>query len=288
MKNKPDDLISILEQKETFYPFMRSGKCRFGVPNTAELNEFMELIKAILFPGYFSRQTIEADTFGNYLKVNLLNMQTILTSIIHKGYCFDCENDEKSCAHTVTESAGMSERFIETLPLIKELLISDIEATFLGDPASKSHGEVILCYPVIQAMIHYRVAHQLYKSGVPIVPRMITEMAHSLTGIDIHPGAEIGKNFTIDHGTGVVIGETCVIGNNVKLYQGVTLGAKSFPLDDNGNPIKGIARHPIVGNNVIIYANATILGRIRIGENAVIGGNTWVTRDVPANEKVLL
>jgi serine O-acetyltransferase len=167
------------------------------------------------------------------------------------------------------------------------VLATDVEAAYNGDPAAKNYGEIISCYPVIKALINYRIAHELHKLGVPLIPRILTEMAHSETGIDIHPGAQIGTHFTIDHGTGVVIGETCIIGNNVKLYQGVTLGAKSFPLDADGNPIKGIARHPILEDNVIVYSNATILGRITIGKDAVIGGNIWVTENVPAGARIV-
>ena len=158
-------------------------------------------------------------------------------------------------------------------------------AAYNGDPAAVGYGEVIACYPVIKALTNYRFAHELYLLGVPLLPRMITELAHSETGIDIHPAATIGHHFTIDHGTGVVIGATCIIGNNVKLYQGVTLGAKSFPLDEQGNPIKGIPRHPILEDNVIVYANATILGRITIGEGCVVGANAWVTKDMKPNTK---
>ena len=161
-----------------------------------------------------------------------------------------------------------------------------MEAAYLGDPAAESYAEVISCYPVIKALSNYRIAHALYEIGVPLLPRILTEMAHSETGIDIHPGAQIGRGFMIDHGTGVVIGATCVIGNNVKLYQGVTLGARSFPLDEDGNPIKRIPRHPILEDNVIVYSNATILGRIRIGKGAVIGGNIWITDDVPAGAQI--
>ena len=153
--------------------------------------------------------------------------------------------------------------------------------------AAKNHGEIISCYPVIKALTNYRMAHELLLLGVPLIPRMLTEMAHSKTGIDIHPGAQIGESFTIDHGTGVVIGETCIIGRHVKLYQGVTLGARSFPLDEQGNPIKGIPRHPILEDDVVVYSNATILGRITIGHGAQIGGNIWVTHDVPAGCRVV-
>nr|MCR5314085.1 serine acetyltransferase [Bacteroidaceae bacterium] len=175
-----------------------------------------------------------------------------------------------------------AERFIAKLPEIRRKLATDVIAAYNGDPAAKSYGEIISCYPIIKAITNFRIAHELLLLEVPLIPRMLTEMAHSETGIDIHPGATIGNYFTIDHGTGVVIGETCIIGNNVKLYQGVTLGAKSFPCDEEGNPIKGIPRHPILEDDVIVYSNASILGRITIGRGATIGGNIWVTQDVPA------
>ena len=172
-------------------------------------------------------------------------------------------------------------------PRLRRLLATDVEAAYNGDPAARSFGEVISCYPAIRALSNYRIAHELHVLGVPLLPRFITEMAHSETGIDIHPGAQIGEHFTIDHGTGVVIGETCIIGSRVKLYQGVTLGARSFPLDDNGNPIKGIPRHPILEDDVIVYSNATILGRITVGRGATVGGNIWVTEDVPAGARIV-
>ena len=178
-------------------------------------------------------------------------------------------------------------QFIQALPEIRHLLALDSKAAYTGDPAAVSYGETIFCYPSMRMMTNYRVAHELYKLGVPLIPRIITEMAHSETGIDIHPGAQIGESFFMDHGTGIVIGATCIIGNNVKVYQNVTLGAKSFPLNENGNPIKGIPRHPIIEDNVVIYAGATILGRITIGQDSIIGGNVWLTESVPPNSRVL-
>ncbi|MDE5555404.1 MAG: serine acetyltransferase, partial [Muribaculaceae bacterium] len=175
---------------------------------------------------------------------------------------------------------------IDTLPEIKRLLLTDVEAMYNNDPAVENFGEIILCYPVVQAMVHYRVAHALLKLGMPVIPRIITEIAHSDTGIDIHPGAQIGEYFSIDHGTGVVIGETCVIGNHVNLYQGVTLGAKNFSLDSNGRPVN-IPRHPIIEDNVTIYSNATVLGRITIGHDSIIGGNVWLTNSVPPGSRIL-
>ena len=169
---------------------------------------------------------------------------------------------------------------------MRRLLASDVEAAYEGDPALHTRDEAIFCYPGIFAITNQRIAHELHVLGVPLIPRIITEYAHTITGIDIHPGARIGERFFIDHGTGVVIGETSVIGNRVRLYQGVTLGAKSFPLDEHGNPIKGIDRHPIVEDDVVIYSGATILGRIVIGKGSTIGGNVWLTHAVPPGSKV--
>ena len=176
-------------------------------------------------------------------------------------------------------------QLIARLPDVRHVLATDITAAYNGDPAATSFSEILSCYPVIKTLTIFRIAHELFLLGVPLIPRMMAEMAHSETGIDIHPGATIGEYFTIDHGTGVVIGETCIIGKNVKLYQGVTLGARSFPLDDNGNPIKGIARHPIIEDDVVIYANATVLGRITIGKGCVVGANTWVMEDMAPSTK---
>ncbi|MBR6555919.1 MAG: hypothetical protein IKT60_00665 [Clostridia bacterium] len=177
--------------------------------------------------------------------------------------------------------------FLEKLPTIKEKLLKDIEALYEGDPAAKSHEEVLLCYPGFYAISIYRLAHELYCLKVPLIPRIMTEYAHEKTGVDIHAGATIGEYFFIDHGTGIVVGETCVIGDHVKLYQGVTLGAKSFQTDEAGNPVKGIKRHPDIGDRVVIYAGATILGGdTYVGSDSVIGGNVWLTHSVPPGTKV--
>ena len=177
--------------------------------------------------------------------------------------------------------------FASSLPHIRELLDTDVQAAYHGDPAARSVDEVLICYPGIEAMIHHRLAHQLYSLGVPLLARIVAEKAHGQTGIDIHPGAQIGPGFFIDHGTGVVIGETAVIGERVRMYQGVTLGAKRFPTDEKGHLEKGLPRHPIVEDDVVIYAGATILGRVTIGRGSIIGGNVWLTRSVPAGSHVL-
>ena len=186
----------------------------------------------------------------------------------------------------ISDCAAIADEFVQALPEISRLLHTDAHAVMHNDPAVKSMQEVILCYPVVKVMIHYRAAHQLHKQNVPIIPRVITEMAHSATGIDIHPAAQIGEYFSIDHGTGVVIGATSIIGNHVMLYQGVTLGAKNFSYDANGVPIDK-PRHPILEDHVTVYSNASILGRVRIGHHTVVGGNVWLTHDVPAHSRVL-
>ena len=183
------------------------------------------------------------------------------------------------------EAERLTLEFLDALPEIKRLRYTDVQAMFDNDPAAPNYGEVIFCYPVVNTMTHYRIAHKLHELHIPVIPRIITELAHSKTGIDIHPGAQIGEYFAIDHGTGVVIGETCIIGNHVTLYQGVTLGAKSFKYDADGNMLN-VPRHPIIEDNVTVYSNASILGRITIGHDSVIGGNIWVTHSVPPYSRV--
>jgi serine O-acetyltransferase len=207
--------------------------------------------------------------------------------VLH-GFCFTCaEKEDVYCEECERKAQEITAGFLSNLPQIRYLLSSDVEAAYEGDPAAKSRGETIFCYPSIRALTSYRLAHTLHTLGAQLIPRIMTEMAHSDTGIDIHPSARIGERLFIDHGTGVVIGETCIIGRNVRIYQGVTLGAKSFPLDEQGKPVKGIPRHPIVEDNVIIYSGATILGRITIGRDSVIGGNVWLTHDVAPGSRIM-
>jgi len=266
------------------------------LPSQPALAEMMDLCRSILFPGFYGKSTVNNQNLVFHIGVAIEKLYGILCEQIQAGLCFATGwNEVEAYGNTYTttqdirrKKAGeLTRAFIERLPSLRQTLSTDVEAAYLGDPAAESYGEVISCYPVIKALTNYRVAHELLVLGVPLIPRIITEMAHSETGIDIHPCATIGHHFTIDHGTGVVIGATCIIGNNVKLYQGVTLGAKSFPQDADGHPIKGIPRHPILEDNVIVYANSTILGRITIGHDAVIGGNIWVTEDVAPGEKIL-
>lgn len=275
-----DKLSNPQSFKGLFHPH-RDGN---PLPSGKILEEIVMLLRAILFPGYYGNSSVNIHTLHYHIGVDVERLYHLLSQQIQAGLCFMEYNTDDKCNCNIKQIAQkLSSQLIERLPAIREVLSTDVIAAFNGDPAAESTSEVISCYPIIKTLTNYRVAHELALLGVPLIPRMLTELAHSETGIDIHPNARIGKYFTIDHGTGVVIGATCVIGDNVKIYQGVTLGAKSFPLDAEGNPIKGIPRHPIIGNNVIIYANATVLGRITIGNGCVIGANMWVTEDMQAD-----
>lgn len=258
------------------------------LPSQKAVAEMIELFRALIFPGFFGNSDVNRNNIVYHTGVSLERLYELLVDQIAAGMGFadDCEEkpDVDSLKRMGCEKA---DSFVSRLPELRQLLEADVIATYNGDPAAISTEEVIYCYPAIRAIANYRMAHLLVELGVPVIPRMIGEQAHSETGIDIHPAATIGRAFTIDHGTGVVIGATARIGDNVKIYQGVTLGAKSFDTDSDGNLIKGIPRHPIIGNNVVIYSNATILGRITIGDGAVIGGNLWVTTDVAPGEKLV-
>ena len=280
--------VDELSESTSYKGLIRQHTDGNPLPSGAMLCEIVELARAILFPGYFGNATLNSRTINYHIGVNVERLMELLTQQILAGLCSVEENSNQAYGEELRlKAANLSAQFIAQLPQIRKLLATDVEAAYNGDPAATSYGEVISCYPAIKAISNYRIAHQLRELGVPLIPRIITEMAHSETGIDIHPGAQIGSYFTIDHGTGVVIGETCIIGRNVKLYQGVTLGAKSFPLDEDGKPIKGIPRHPILEDDVIIYSNATILGRITIGKGATVGGNIWVTQDVAPGDRIV-
>jgi serine O-acetyltransferase len=260
-------------------------KCALDLPSRREVIDIVEALRSVLFPGYFGISELSSDSLHFHIGQILDATRKRLVEQIRRGLCFDCRttgptNDCTQRAQDITM------RFLQELPNIRKLLLTDAQASYEGDPAALSPAETIFCYPGIRAVTNYRLAHALHVLNVPLLPRMITEHAHSRTGIDIHPGARIGSHFFIDHGTGVVIGETCVLGSHVRLYQGVTLGAKSFPLDENGKPIKGIPRHPILEDGVVVYSGATILGRVTIGANSVVGGNVWLTESVPPGSKV--
>ena len=257
------------------------------MPSLQELDRMMEMLRGILYPGFFSPSGLPGNSLKHQLACSLDAIFRLLSEQIRLGICFTCGEDTEMCARCEEVALDMANDFVRRLPDIRDLLDGDVLAAYEGDPAAKSKAETIFCYPSIHIMTNHRVAHQLYRLQVPVIPRIVSEMGHSRTGIDIHPGASIGEEFFVDHGTGVVIGETCVIGKRCTLYQGVTLGALSFPKDGQGNPIKGLDRHPVLEDNVTVYSGTTILGRVTIGRGSIIGGNVWITADVPAGSKIV-
>ena len=252
------------------------------LPDVEEVKQIVSLVKSIIFTDYFYKRQPEEQIRSFYIGGNMETLYALLRRQIARGlqFCEECREED-----VLPKAEELALQFIDELPEVKRLLYTDVEAMFQNDPAATNYGEVIYCYPVVNTMTHYRIAHVLHKMQVPVIPRIITEQAHSKTGIDIHPGATIGEYFAIDHGTGVVIGETCIIGNHVTLYQGVTLGAKSFKYDAQGNMLN-IPRHPIIEDHVTIYSNASILGRITIGHHSIIGGNIWVTNNIPPHSRI--
>lgn len=254
------------------------------LPSVERLNEFVLKVRKVMFPDFFDEKAPEAHILKHFTAVRIDEIYNELSAQIRRA--FRLYPDAKRGTDIRELANCVATDFIKALPALRDLLLTDVDAMFVNDPAATNRSEVIFCYPAFTGLLHYRIAHMLLEMGVPLLPRIITELAHSKTGIDIHPGATIGPYFSIDHGTGVVIGQTCRIGHHVSIYQGVTLGAKNFVLDDNGQPIN-IPRHPILEDHVTVYSNSTILGRITIGHHAIIGGNLWVTHDVPANAKLL-
>jgi serine O-acetyltransferase len=260
------------------------------LPSKKVVIEVLEDLFTVLFPGYLGKESVSKTNIKYFLGTTLTSVYSRLTDEVEKSLKYICRKITE-CPHDVCQRRAevVVKELLEMIPEIRSLTSGDVEAAYNGDPAAVSIEEVILSYPCVLAIATYRIAHELYLRGIPLIPRIMSEHVHSLTGIDIHPGAKIGKNFFIDHGTGVVIGETAEIGDNVKLYQGVTLGALSFPKDEKGQIIKGIKRHPTIGNNVVIYSGATLLGPDAvIGDNVVIGGNVWVTSPVASGTKITI
>lgn len=250
-------------------------RTHYELPCVETLKKLMGHVKGAIFPQFFCHEPdLTAETMRIYVLLKEQAMQGLAST-------HQISNGE---AEELAEELSL--KFLQKLPEIKRLLLTDVAAVTHNDPAASNHIEAVFCYPVVEAMTHYRAAHEMLTLGIPLLPRIITEMAHSITGIDIHPAAQIGEFFAIDHGTGVVIGETSLIGNHVMLYQGVTLGARNFHYDAQGNPINE-PRHPIVEDNVTIYSNASILGRVRIGHDSIIGGNMWITHDVPPHSRMV-
>jgi serine O-acetyltransferase len=264
------------------------------LPGRDAVSRSLDLLLSVLFPGVFGNEVVGDDELGEFLRLSLASARASLSSHIAMALDYRASLDspisagDPRCGKNSRTGEEVTSKLLESLPRIREMLGLDLLAAYEGDPAAGSVVEVLMSYPFVQAITAHRIAHELYRAGVPVIPRMMSEIAHSRTGVDIHPGASIGPGFFIDHGTGVVIGETTVIGKNVKLYQGVTLGALSFPKDKDGNPIKGVKRHPNIEDNVTIYSGATVLGgETTIGRGSVIGGNCWITSSVPAETMVV-
>jgi serine O-acetyltransferase len=254
-----------------------------NLPSKKAVATLCEDLLHIIFPGFFSEEALTFD--------ELQMMTNEIVASVRQRLCVEVRRSLRlktgnGAPDNAAEANELVCHFLRQLPDVRVLLKTDVQAAFDGDPAAQSFEEIILAYPGLEAIAVQRIAHLLYQAEVPLLPRMMTEWAHGRTGIDIHPGAKIGTHFFIDHGTGVVIGETSVIGERVRLYQGVTLGAKSFPLDEHGAPIKGAPRHPIVEDDVVIYAGATVLGRVTVGRGSSIGGNVWLTRSVPPHSRI--
>lgn len=292
---KPDKAIKLDSSVARMVESMESMKDSIGVNTTERFNLagckaiilVVDNLLSVLFPGFMGSNPVKGLELKDFVTKRLKSAAAKLTEQCERAYRFNCLNklcEDCNCHMKALESV---QSLIYSLPDIRATLITDIQAAYDGDPAAQSYDEIVMSYPCIETIAIYRIAHVLYNHEVPIIPRVMTEYAHARTGIDIHPGATIGERFFIDHGTGVVIGETTTIGKNVKIYQGVTLGALSFPLDEHGNPVKNIKRHPDIEDDVVIYAEATILGgKTRVGRRSIIGGNVWLTHSVPANSVV--
>ncbi|MEI2414597.1 serine O-acetyltransferase EpsC [Orrella sp. JC864] len=261
-----------------------SGEREF--PSVEEIRAIVELLCGALFPMRLGPPDLREENEDAYVQLTLSNALNRLARQLRLELGYGARGNPESKAGIAGRAHELVRRFAASLPRVRRVLDTDVIAAYQGDPAARSVDEVLLCYPGVIAVIHHRLAHELYKLGAPLVARIVAEIAHADTGIDIHPGATIGPSFFIDHGTGVVIGETTVIGERVRLYQAVTLGAKRFPASENGELKKGLPRHPILEDDVVVYAGATILGRITIGRASVIGGNVWLTHSVPPSSNV--
>jgi len=262
------------------------GHC--PLPNVADVVEIVQDVKELLFPGYRRRQNLHMGNVTYFVGDLLDSLHDRMTQQFARAVRYGSDSIHSDCCETQrlkdfeAEGQRQTVRFLEALPEIRRLLATDVQAAYDGDPAASGLDEIIFCYPGLEAITSYRIAHQLFRQGVPLIPRIISEDAHKLTGIDIHPGAKIGPSFFIDHGTGVVIGATCDIGSRVTIYQGVTLGALNFAKDEDGNLVRGSKRHPTLEDDVVVYANATVLGgETTVGANCVVGASVSLTRSIP-------
>lgn len=281
-----NEAMQKLSSGETYEYVSGNSAYDLPMPSTIRLREIVRLCREIIFPGFFAVKPVHRASLEYYQGVCIEEMAHKLGLEICAGLCM-AKSREPGFSPTALKDAANSKtaEFVRWLPELRRLLVGDVNAIFAGDPAAHSNAEVIFAYPAVRAVSGYRIAHKLHELGVPLIPRVITEMAHSETGIDINPEARIGERFAIDHGTGIVIGSTSIIGDDVKIYQGVTLGALSHP-DADIDDVRDTPRHPIIGDRVVLYAQATLLGRIKIGNDAVIGGNVWLTHDVEAGEHI--
>jgi len=261
---------------------------RFNLPRESEILEILNKILELIFPGFAGREAHSPATLKYAVGELVAEIHVHLQDVMRRAYQFSCSMSETQCGDCCERAADAARFLLEAIPGLRESMKLDIQAAYGGDPAAKSLDEIVLSYPGIKAITIQRIAHQLYLKNVPLIPRMMCEYAHRITGIDIHPGAKLGKGMFIDHGTGVVIGETAELGNDVKVYQGVTLGALSFPKDACGMIIKGAKRHPTIEDGVTIYAGATILGAVVIGKGSVIGGNVWLTEGTEPDTKITI
>jgi serine O-acetyltransferase len=274
------------ESREILHNVRHLGRVRH-LPSLQALGDVLDGLSAALFPSHYASSDLTDESVDYFVGATLSQTLSVLAEQIRRGLLVDNEAAADIDGTTFhAEAIGIARKFALKLPAVRALLVSDLKAAYAGDPAAKNYPEILLGYPGMTAIIHHRLAHELFRLGARLPARLISHISHSKTGIDIHPGAVIGESFFIDHGTGVVIGETAVVGDRVRLYQAVTLGAKSFTKEHDGTLLKGQPRHPIVEDDVIIYAGATILGRVTIGEGAVIGGNVWLTRNVPAGSHI--
>lgn len=278
-------VVAQLRDQRTASARMRgSDRPRGKLPSPKALESLLDELIGALFPNRLGNLELSEDSVDYFVGNALDRTLRELCGQIRRELAFRAESAGHADAHE--RAVSITRTFASRLPEVRRLLDSDIQAAYVGDPAARSVDEVLVCYPGVMAMTHHRLAHELHRMGAPLVARIVAELAHSATGIDIHPGAQIGGSFFIDHGTGVVIGESCEIGQRVRVYQAVTLGAKRFETNESGELVKGAPRHPIVEDDVVIYAGATILGRITIGRGSIVGGNVWVTRSVPPGTHV--
>jgi serine O-acetyltransferase len=281
-----DTVVEQLRESREAMHNIRHQRSVRELPSRPTLSTILDGLSAALFPTHYGRPNLTDESIDYFVGDTLNTTLNLLSEQVRRGLQFAAGGTDAGEEDLQPRAQALTREFAAALPEIRALIVSDVQAAYAGDPAATSIAEIMLCYPGTIAILYYRLAHRLHRLGAPFIARMISDIAHSRTGIDIHPAAQIGASFFIDHGTGVVIGETAILGQRVRLYQHVTLGAKRFPADESGQLIKGNPRHPVVEDDVVVYAGATILGRITIGARSTIGGNVWLTQSVPPESNV--